>query len=173
MVMTKLIALIALIVLVSGSLITVSAQVTANASGTANVITPIEISNSGDLNFGNISISPTSAGTVTLTPDNVRSATGGVTLPVAVGTFNSASFKVTGISSSTFAITLPPTACIISNGSNSITVDAFTSTPSGTGALSNVGSQTINVGATLNVSAGQEAGTYTNGTGFPVKVNYN
>jgi hypothetical protein len=172
-VMTNLIALIALFVLLSGSSITVSAQVTASATGTAKVITPIQMSNSGDLNFGIISVNPSSAGTVILTPDNVRSATGGVTLPVAVGTFNSASFEVSGISSSTYAITLPPTACIISNGSNSITVDKFTSTPSGTGALSNGGSQTINVGATLNVSAGQVAGTYTNGTGFPIKVNYN
>jgi len=171
--MTKLIALIALIVLISGSAITVSAQITAFATGTANVITPIQIINAGDLNFGNISVNSTSAGKVILTPDNVRSATGGVTLPVAVGTYSSASFKVTGISSSTYAITLPPTACIISNGSNSITVDNFTSNPSGTGALSNGGSQTINVGATLNVNAGQVSGTYISVTGFPVKVNYN
>jgi hypothetical protein len=171
--MIKLIALFVVIILISGSTNNVSAQVTASATGTANVITPIQMSNSGDLNFGNINVNPSSGGTVILTPDNVRSATGGVTLPIAVGTFGSASFEVTGITSSTYAITLPPTACIISNGSNSITVDDFTSTPSRTGALSNGGSQTINVGATLNVSAGQVAGTYTNVTGFPVKVNYN
>jgi hypothetical protein len=53
-----------------------------------------------------------------------------------------------------------------------MTVNAFTSTPSGTGALT-AGSQILKVGATLNVGAGQVAGTYTNATGFPVIVNYN
>jgi hypothetical protein len=51
-------------------------------------------------------------------------------------------------------------------------VNAFTSTPTGTGALTG-GSQDILVGATLNVGAAQPAGTYTNLTGLVVTVNYN
>jgi len=39
--------------------------------------------------------------------------------------------------------------------------------------LSSGGSQTLTVGATLNVAAGQVAGTYTNASGVPVTVNYN
>ena len=36
-----------------------------------------------------------------------------------------------------------------------------------------IGTQTLNVGATLNVTAAQPAGSYTNATGVPVTVNYN
>jgi hypothetical protein len=54
-----------------------------------------------------------------------------------------------------------------------MTINAFTSNPNGAGTLSAGGTQTINVGATLNVLGSQTAGTYTNATGFPVIVNYN
>jgi hypothetical protein len=54
-----------------------------------------------------------------------------------------------------------------------MTVNAFTSSPSATGTLSGTGSQTLTVGATLNVAAGQAAGSYTNSTGVLVTVNYN
>ncbi|MDP4291281.1 MAG: DUF4402 domain-containing protein, partial [Bacteroidota bacterium] len=69
--------------------------------------------------------------------------------------------------------TLPKTDYIISNGSNNMTINAFTSDPSGNGVLDGSGSQIINVGATLNVKAGQATGLYTSGTGFTVMVNYN
>jgi len=168
--MKKLIALFAAVVLVAGLTSTVNAQVTATATGSATVITPIAIANAGNMNFGNIAVSAT-AGTVVLTPASVRSITGGVTLPAVTGTVSAAAFTVTGLGSSTYSITLPTTYTITS-GANNMTVTTFTSTPSGTGTLSG-GTQTVNVGATLSVAASQAAGTYTNGTGFPVTVNYN
>jgi hypothetical protein len=54
-----------------------------------------------------------------------------------------------------------------------MTVDNFTSSPSATGTLSAGGTETLNVGATLNVAAAQASGLYTNATGVPVTVNYN
>jgi hypothetical protein len=42
-----------------------------------------------------------------------------------------------------------------------MTVNGFTSTPSATGTLSSGGTQTLTVGATLNVAAAQAVGTYT------------
>ena len=48
----------------------------------------------------------------------------------------------------------------------------FTSTPSATGALT-AGTQTLNVGATLNVAAAQASGIYVSGTPFTVTVVYN
>jgi hypothetical protein len=54
-----------------------------------------------------------------------------------------------------------------------MTINAFTSTPSTTGTLSSGGTQDLKVGGTLNVTAAQAAGTYTNSTGVPVTVNYN
>ena len=168
--MKNLIAVFAAIVLVAGLTATANAQVTGTATGSATIITPIAITNAGNMNFGNIAVSA-SAGTVVLSPASVRSITGGVTLPAVTGTVTAAAFTVTGLGSSTYSIQLPASYTITSGG-NSMTVNAFTSTPSGTGTLSG-GTQTIQVGATLNVAASQAAGSYTNATGFPVIVNYN
>jgi len=53
------------------------------------------------------------------------------------------------------------------------TVGTFVSTPAATGALSAGGTQTVLVGATLNLSAATAAGSYTNAAGLTVTVNYN
>ena len=149
------------------------AQVTATASTTATIITPIAITKTVDMNFGNIAVSPTIAGTVVLPTTGARTLTGGVTLPVVTGTVTAASFNVTGEGTSTYSITLP-SAAITLNGtpSGTMTVQNFVSTPSGTGALTG-GAQVIKVGATLNVGAAQTAGIYTNAAGLFVTVNYN
>ncbi len=148
-------------------------QVTASATASATVVTPIAISKTVDMSFGNIAVSA-SAGTVVLAPAGTRTNTGGVSFPATTGTVAAASFSVTGEGSFTYAITLPSSNYTITrvSGSETMTVNTFTSNPSGTGTLSS-GSQTLNVGATLNVGGSQVAGTYTNGTGFDVTVNYN
>jgi hypothetical protein len=175
--MKKLIVLFAAIVLVSGLTSTVKAQVAATATGSATIITPISIVNAGNMNFGNIAVKSSAGGTVILATDGSRTTggAGGVTLPQAKGTVSTASFTVNGLAASTYAITLPTTDYTISDGSNhTMIVNGFTSNPSGTGTLSSGGAQTINVGATLNVGAGQVANTYTNSTTpFSVTVNYN
>ncbi len=53
-----------------------------------------------------------------------------------------------------------------------MTVDTWTSSPTPTGTLTG-GTETLTVGATLNVGASQAAGTYISGTPFDVTVNYN
>ena len=148
------------------------AQVTATASTTAIIITPIAITKTVDMNFGNIAVSPTLGGTVVLPTAGSRTLTGGVTLPVVTGTVTAASFTVTGEGSSTYSITLPSSAITLTGPSGTMTVQNFVSTPSSTGALTS-GSQQVKVGATLNVSAAQAAGTYTNASGLFVTVNYN
>ena len=151
------------------------AQATATAAASATIITPITIVKNVDMNFGNVAVSATLAGTVVLSPAGVRSTggAGGVTLPATTGTVAAASFTVSGQASYTYAITLPSTCTITDAGSHTMTVDGFNSTPSATGTLSGTGSQTLTVGATLNVAAAQAAGTYTNASGVPVTVNYN
>ena len=150
------------------------AQATATAAASANIITPISIVKTVDMNFGNVAVSATIAGTTILNPNGTRTTggAGGVTLPATTGTVAAASFTVSGQASYTYAITLPSTATI-SSGANSMTVNAFTSSPSATGTLSTGGSQTLTVGATLNVASGQASGAYTIATGVPVTVNYN
>ena len=173
--MKNLIALFAAIVLVSGFTSTVKAQAnaTANAAGSATIITPLTISKTTDMNFGTVAVSATVAGTVVLTTTGTRTTSGGVTLPAIAGTVTNAVFTVNGLGTSGFTIALPSTDFILTDAaSHTMIVNAFTSTPTGPSALVG-GTRTITVGATLNVSAGQAANVYTNATGFPVTVCYN
>ncbi len=147
-------------------------QATATASSTAKIITPIAISKTTDMNFGNIAINGTT-GTVVLSTSNSRTKTGGVTLPVSTGTVTSAVFHVTGDGTNTFSISLPASAIDLTDGgSNTMSLDTFVSTPSATGTLSS-GAADVSVGATLHVGASQAAGTYSNAAGLSVTVNYN
>jgi hypothetical protein len=148
------------------------AQATASASATATIVTPIAITKTVDMNFGNVAVQTSPGGTVVLSPAGTRTKTGGVTLPNVTGTVAAASFNVTGTGNYTYIITLPSSDVTITSGVNTMAVNTFTSTPSGTGALT-AGAQTLTVGATLNVSAAQPSGTYTTGTPFDVIVNYN
>ncbi len=151
------------------------AQATATASTSATIITPIAISKTVDMNFGNVAVSATLAGTTVLAPAGTRTTggAGGVTLPATTGTVTAASFNVTGQGNYSYIITLPGTVAITDGSTHNMNVTNFTSSPSGTGLLSSGGAQTLTVGATLNVAAAQTAGTYTNATGVPVTVNYN
>ena len=148
------------------------AQVSATATATATIVSPIAISKTVDMNFGNVAASA-ALGTVVLTPAGARSTTGGVTLPSTVGTVTAASFTVTGTPGYTYAITLPAVALTITSGAPSMTVDTWTSNPTPTGTLV-AGSSTLTVGATLYVGANQAAGVYgIPAQTFTVTVNYN
>lgn len=155
-----------------GAAQTLSAQETASATSSATILTPISISQTGDMNFGNVAVQSATAGTVILSAAGVRSTTGGTTLPTTAGTVTTANFTVEGEDGYTFAITLPSAALTISSGANTMTVTGFNSSPSAVGTL-NGGTEDITVGATLNVSAAQPSGTYISGTPFNVTVNYN
>ena len=170
--MKKLSVLFSLVAILTIASFTAKAQVSATATSSATIITPIAISKSIDLNFGNVAVSPSLAGTVQLSPASTRTAGGGVTLPVVTGTVSAAKFTVTGAAGSTFSISLPAAPITLTSGANTMTVGSFTSNPTPTGTLT-AGTQDVYVGATLNVAAGQAAGVYTNATGLVVTVNYN
>ena len=163
--------LFVLIVLFSGIAVSSFAQISATASASANIITPISIAKNLDMSFGNIAVNPTApGGTVTLPPSAspVRTFTGGITLPAVTGLVQAAKFTVTGEGTSAYTITIPGSITITSSSNNMSLIPV--SNPSGSGALVG-GTQAIYVGGTLTVSATQVVGTYT-GT-FPVTVNYN
>jgi hypothetical protein len=147
-----------------------------NSDGTASasIITPISLTKVTDMSFGNIAVNATNGGTVILVPAGTRTATGGVTLPtIAGGTVTAASFTVNGQGNNTYTITLPVSNTIrIGAAGATMIVNAFTSTPSGIGTLSG-GTQTLNIGATLNVIGGQAPGDYVSIAPFSVTVNYN
>jgi hypothetical protein len=170
--MKNLSKLFALVILMAVFATSSFAQVTASASAGATILTPIAITKTVDMNFGNLAVNATS-GTIVLTPASTRTNTGGVTfLNGNAGTVTAASFTVTGLADATYSITLPASATTISYSGNDMTVDNWTSDPTPTGVLT-AGTQTLNVGATLNVPASSPAGVYTSATPFEVTVNYN
>jgi hypothetical protein len=148
-----------------------TASATQSATANATIITPIAIAHVADLNFGNI-VAGTGIGTVIVDTEGDRTKTGDVILPTATpGTVNAAKFTVTGLQDATYAITLPGSIDIsASEEGPTMEVNNFTSNPDGAGTLTG-GTQTLSVGATLKVGAGQAAGNYT-GT-FNVTVAYN
>lgn len=149
----------------------VNAQV-ATANTEATIITPIAISKTFDLNFGNIAAG-TATGTVTVAPDDGRTSTGDVTLPAATpGTITAAQFDITGLANATYSITVPATFNVTGAG-NPMAVGTFVTDPTPTGTLDGSGEETVKVGATLSVGANQAAGVYTNTTDLQITVAYN
>ena len=146
---------------------------TGNSGAFAEIIAPIAIAHNVDMNFG--SIVPSAGGTVALpaSASPTRVATGptlGDPDDVAA-----AEFTVTGEPGKTYAITLPGNADVALDGpalSDPMTVTNFISSPTvAAGGLLTAGTQTLYVGATLNVAADQAAGVYDGD--FDVTVTYN
>jgi hypothetical protein len=174
--MRKLILIFLAIIMVASfsNMAVAQTSATTSATVTATIIAPISISKTGtDMSFGNVI---KGAGTIVLAPAGTRSGTAALLPGTQAGTVTAAVFTVSGEGSSTYAITLPAADYTITNttgtGNETMIVNSFTSNPSGTGTLSS-GSQELRVGATLNVTAGQVSGVYTNSTGFNVTVAYN
>ena len=144
------------------------------AQGDLIPVKPLSIVKNIDLNFGNIAVS-SAGGAVILAPNGIRTSTGGVTLPATTGATTSAKFTLTGENYLIYTILLPTSDLILTEtigASETMTVNAFTSTPNTIGVLT-TGTAIIMVGATLNVTALQPKGLYTNSNGFEVIVNYN
>lgn len=148
--------------------IRVQAQATIIAQVYAEVIAALTATETSQLNFGRFS-PETAGGEVLLTPQGGRTANGTVIL--VSGIHNPASFYITGEYDATYSITLPTGPVTITNLNNSKTmhVTNWSSIPpagKGLGALHG-GSQTVNIGATLQVGTindnptGLYAGTYT------------
>ena len=155
--------------------VNVNAQATTTANASATIISPISISKSADLNFGNLAVDA-AGGTVILEPtgagSRISGGAGGVSFPATTGTVSAATFVVSGQADFTFSVNLLSTSIQITNGANNMTVDNF-STSAGAGVLNNLGTQTIYVGADLAVAGSQAPGVYTSAAPFTVLVNYN
>jgi hypothetical protein len=168
--MKNLIAIFAGLFLMTIAIENVNAQYNASdeASATAVIITPISIVKSADLSFGNIIASAT-AGTVTVDFSNGRTQSGGATFPSVDGTISSAEFVATGFTGALYTITLPVDGAIKLSGTGTdMDLTGFAHNANET---LDGGTETFQVGATLNVNADQAAGTYTGA--FDVIVNYN
>jgi len=137
----------------------------------AKVIAPISITNTTALNFGTVSRS-TASGTVILALDGTRSSTGGATV-LSSSSFSAAAFSVTGENSATYSVTTPKSTDAVTltrqngNGETMTVTNFINNSPT---SLSEAGTATFLVGATLNLGANQIAGNYTGS--FSVTVAY-
>lgn len=130
----------------------------------------IAIQNTQSLAFGSFVAGV--GGTVAVDTNDMRSASGDVMLiPSSAG--QAAKFTVTGDPNATYTIELPANDFVKLTGPGAdMVINDFTSTPSEAGGqLSAGGSQTLSVGAALQVGSGQTAGQYSGS--FMVIVNYN
>ena len=157
-----------------GFSVQINAQVTASAHSTATIVSPLAISKTADLNFGNMAVTSAAGSIVTLAPTAAATRTesgGGVTFPAFTGTVSAASFVVSGVPGYTFDVTLPG-GTLLENGPSSMFANNFTKS-AGAGVLDAFGMQAFYVGADLIVAAAQPAGVYTTITPFVILVNYN
>jgi hypothetical protein len=156
-----------------GFVVTTNAQDTEVANTAATIITPISISKTSDLNFGNVAVSAVTAGTAVITTGGVVSGTAGVTIPAAGGTPTAAAFTINGQGTNGFTISFDNASITLTKaGGGTMTVDNFVSSLGASSALVG-GTKPLTVGATLNVAAGQAAGLYENTGDLSVTVNYN
>ncbi len=141
-----------------------TANATAKLAGGLSITKDGTTSTSGDLAFGTI-VPNAIGGTVVINPfgSGARTPSG---VQVISSTYGPAAFTLSGESNSAFAVTLPSTATITKIGSTeTMTVDTFTSTLSGTGlvvtgTLIGTGGS-FRVGGKLHVPADQVPGSYT------------
>lgn len=142
----------------------------ATARVTATIITPISIEKTADLLFGKI-VKSDAGGTVVIdTEDNAVYT--GVTEFANNINVSAAKFTVKGNAGNRYSISLPDSITISETGGATMTVNHFTSSPDVTaGVIASNGTQTLSVGATLNVGADQAAGEYAGE--FTVTVAYN
>lgn len=151
--------------------------VPASAAGTTGsyvgveIVAALSISNTVGLEFGQV-VPSVVIGTVTVGTNGSRSSAGGVTLTNGTPA-TASSFAVTGGPDSAYAITLPTSITIAGPVGAPMVVNAFQSSPTVLvgGRLDAQGTQTLLVGATLNVGVSQLATNYA-GT-FDVTVTYN
>jgi hypothetical protein len=131
----------------------------------------LTISNTQALSFGGFVAG--SGGTVTVSPNGARSASGGVFLVNSRGgaaaTFNISDSDPAN-ATNTYVITLPGDGMVtLASGSNSMTLDNFVSEPAGSSILGGL-TQVLSVGATLTVNPSQPVGRYSGS--FSVLVEY-
>jgi hypothetical protein len=127
----------------------------------------ISISCSDNMMFGQM-IPTGISGTVSISTLGIRTSVGVVVIPASP--CSKAIFQVNGDSNASYFINLS-SSVELSGAGDKMTLDSFVSAPSGTGILNEVGSQTINLGATLHVGPNQPPGSYTGI--FDVIVSYN
>ncbi len=134
---------------------------TGTATVNAEIVTPIEITDGSDLNFG--SIVAAEGGNVRVSTDGTRTFSNNDMNVETATTISAASFYVTAADTYSYSISIPSTVLTDAAGVGvempvSFTQDLETETDGN--ATGNGSQQELLVGGLLTVAAGQEAGTY-------------
>lgn len=136
----------------------------ATADVYAVVIEAFDVNNleGEDLDFGTLAADGNFGGTITVDAGDTGSGST-ADIPYHDGVFQAAGFEITGgysgEESLSYSVELP-TSVTISNNTETMTVDNFTSNLSNNSGTISGGSDTFYVGATLNVNEAQEPGSY-------------
>lgn len=146
-----------------------------SGTATAEVLTPITITNTASLDFGMFAVGAT-GGTLTISASTGgRTADGGIVLS-SLDAGNKGTFKVDGKASATYSVTgagpFTLTHATDTTKTMSFTPSYYTaaSATGATGTLVN-GTDTLSVGGALTVNGSQLAGTYSGN--YTVTVEYN
>lgn len=151
------------------------AQVSVTNDVHVSIVSPIGISNSEALVFGNLNLTPFAKGSITMTinGDRITGNAGEHSLTDTTGTFTAAKFSITGMTDYVYSVTLPSGIAVLAeHGFKTMTVDTWTcNQQSDNFAVSIPGD--IYIGGTLHVDSGPEMdGTNANAE-FRIIVNYN
>ena len=143
------------------------ASAQASVSSSATVTTPIIISATRPLAFGEV-VAGTTDGTVVMSAAGARSHTGGATEILGSTSFSAGQVTVNGKPDAAFTLTYPATVDLSYSG-HTMALDTFTNTPLTAGIAG--GSVTVGLGGTLHVATSQAPGPYV-GT-YTVTATYN
>ena len=152
--------------LLGGTYSATSTAVTGTGTATAIVIAPLTIIESVGMDFGTVTPG-TLGGTVTIDPAGAVALGGDATQTGASVPF---SFFITGEAATPYTISYGA-GTLTDGGPNNMTITPDSN--NSVGAIPVGGTETFQVGATLAVSAGQFAGTYTEAGGVPFSVTIN
>jgi len=159
-------ALIAILTLSTLAMAQTGASDSASATASAEIIQPLELQKTADLDFGKI-ISNNSAGSVTVHADgSPQSDTGGAS---TYEEGNRAAFSVEGEADWAYNLTMPASVTLVS-GSDSMAVALSNSLTNDASVLDSLGEDEFHVGGELAVGANQASGNYV-GT-FEVSIAY-
>ncbi len=138
----------------------------------ATIVTAITLSETATMNFGKITPGA-SGGTVTLGTTDTITSYGGTTAAVLGGTVSSGQITIdTGTAGESVTIVVSGGAVNLTSGANTMQFTPNTTHSLGSPYVLGSGDDTIEVGGSLVVAAGQAEGTYTNATAYTVTVNY-
>jgi len=130
---------------------------TGTATVNAEIVSPIEISDGSDLNFGTINGTAT-GGTVSVTTSGVRSFSNSDMAITSATAITAANFTVTAANTYLYSISIPD--ILLTGAGDDMAVTFIHNRNTLSGRTGSGSAQPLNVGGTLTVGDAQVAGTY-------------